>query len=127
MSVFLRMQQWAGFLVVCGALGVTGCSSARPPEGAVAQANLALQQATESKAAAHAPSELRVAQEKTMAAQRAMADEEYEDARRLAEQAVVDAHLAQARANAKVAQDDSQEVRSTITALESEASRSTVP
>jgi hypothetical protein len=121
------VQQWLSFAALCGVLGVTGCSSARPPEAAVAQANLAVQQATESKAAAYATSEFRVAQEKAMAAQRAMAEEEYELARRLAEQAVIDAQLAQARANAAVAQKNAQEARATISTLQNDASPSVAP
>jgi len=93
----------------------------------VAQAELAVRQAAESKAPVYAPSELRAAQEKAMGAQRAMSAEEYDEARRLAEQAVVDARLAQARANAADAQKNAQEVRSTISALRSEATRPVAP
>jgi len=127
MSFSPRVRQWFGFSVLCGALGVTGCSAARPPEAAVAQAELAVRQAAESKAPVYAPSELRAAQEKAMGAQRAMSAEEYDEARRLAEQAVIDARLAQARANAADAQKNAQEVRSTISALQSEANRPTAP
>jgi len=127
MSSFPRIQQWLGFSVLCGVLGVTGCSSARPPEAAVAQADLAVRQATESKAPIYAPSEFRVAQEKTLGAQRAMSEDEYDEARRLAEQAVIDAQLAQARANAADAQKNTQEVRSSTSALQSEANRPTAP
>ena len=116
-----RMQQWFGVAALCGVLGITGCSTARPPEAAMAQADLAVRQAAESKAPVYAPSEFRAAQEKAMGAQRALAAEEYERARRLAEQAVIDAQLAQARANAAEAQKNAQEIRATITALESEA------
>jgi regulator of replication initiation timing len=127
MSVSGRIQQWFSFAALCGVLGVTGCSAARPPVAQIAQADLAVRQATESKAATHASSEFRVAQEKMVEANRAMAAEEYELARRLAEQAVIDAQLAQARANAAEAQKNVQEVRSMITALQSEAERTTTP
>ena len=127
MHFFPRVQQWLGFSVVCGVLGVTGCSSARPPEAAVAQAELAVRQAAESKAPVYAPGELRIAQEKSMGAQRALSAEEYDQARRLAEQAVTDAQLAQARANAMEAQKNTQEVHKTINALQSEANRPTAP
>ena len=126
MSFFPRIQQWLSFSVLCGALGITGCS-AHPPEAAVAQADLALRQATESKAPIYAPSEFRAAQEKTLGAQRAMSEGEYDEARRLAEQAVIDAQLAQARANAADAQKNAQEVRSSTSALQSEANRPTTP
>ena len=122
-----RVSQWLSISVVCGVLGVTGCSSARPPEAAVAQAELAVRQAAESKAPEYAPSEFRSAQEKTLGAQRAMSDEEYDQARRLAEQAITDAQLAQARANAAAAQKNSEEARKTIDALRNEANRPTSP
>jgi hypothetical protein len=62
-----------------------------------------------------------------MSAQSAMADEDYEDARRLAEQAIIDAQLAQAKANAFEAQQNAAEIRKTIDALRSEAARPTAP
>ncbi len=122
-----HVPPWLSFSLVCGVLGATGCSSARPPEAAVAQAELAVRQAAESKAPVYAPTELRVAQEKSQGAQRALSAEEYDQARRLAEQAVTDAQLAQARANAAEAQKNTEEVRKTINALRSEANRPTAP
>jgi len=127
MSFSPRIPQWFGYLLVGGVLGVAGCSAARPPEADVAQAELAVRQAAESKAPVYAPSEFRVAQEKTLGAQRAMSAEEYTLARRLAEQAVTDAQLAQARAGAADAQKNTEEVRKTMNALQSEANRPTAP
>lgn len=122
-----RIPQWLRLSLVCGVLGVTGCSAARPPEAQVAQAELAVRQAAESKAPVYAATEFRVAQEKAQGAQRAMSAEEYDQARRLAEQAVTDAQLAQARANAAEARKNTEEVRTTMDALRSEANRPTAP
>lgn len=127
MSFSSRVSQWLGFSLVCGALGMTGCSAARPPEAEIAQAELAVRQAAESKAPVYAPGEFRAAQDKALEAQRAMSEEEYVQARRLAEQAVIDAQLAQARANAADAQKNTEEVRKTMSALQSEANRPTTP
>jgi hypothetical protein len=88
---------------------------------------LAIRQAAESKAPVYAPTEFRIAQEKAQAAQRALSEEEYDLARRLAEQAVVDARTAQARAEAAEAQKNTEEVRRTMNALQSEANRPTAP
>lgn len=121
------VPQWLRFSLVCGVLGVAGCSAARPPEAAVGQAELAVRLAAESKAPVYAPSEFRIAQEKTLGAQHAMSAEEYDHARRLAEQAVIDAQLAQARAGAAEAQKNVEEVRRTMNALQSEASRPIIP
>jgi predicted S18 family serine protease len=127
MSVIPVVPHWLRLSVVCGVLGVTGCSAARPPEAQVAQAELAVRQAAESKAPVYAPTEFRVAQEKSQGAQRAMSADSYDLARRLAEQAVIDAQLAQARANAAEAQKNTEETRRTINALRSEANRPTAP
>ena len=127
MHFFPRFQRWLSFAVACGVLGVTGCSTTHPPEAAVGQAQLAVRQAAESKAPVYAPTEFRLAQEKSQGAQRALAAEEYDQARRLAEQAVTDAQLAQARANAAEAQKNAEETRKTIDALRSEANRPTAP
>jgi hypothetical protein len=127
MRVSSRTQGWFSVSVICALLGLTGCSAGRPPEAAVAQADLAVRQAAESKAPLYAPSEFRIAQEKAQGAQRAMSEEEYDLARRLAEQAVTDAQLAQARAGAADAQRNTEEVRRTMNALKSEANRPTTP
>jgi hypothetical protein len=127
MSFSIYLPQWLRFSLICGVLGVTGCSAARPPEAAVGQAELAVQLAAESKAPVYAPSEFRIAQEKSLGAQHAMSEEEYDQARRLAEQAVTDAQLAQARAGAAEAQKNVEEVRRTMNALQSEASRPITP
>ena len=127
MDLYSSLPRWLGIPLVCSVLGVVGCSSARPPVAPVAQAELAVTQAEQNKAAVHDPTDLRVAREKMTGAQSAIADEDYEDARRLAEQAIVDAQLAQAKANATEAQQNAAEVRKTIDALRSEAVRPTLP
>jgi len=127
MSFSPRIPQWLRFSLVCGVIGVNGCSAARPPEAAVGQAELAVKQAAESKAPLYAPSEFRIAQEKSLGAQRAMTAEDYDHARRLAEQAITDAQLAQARAGAAEAQKNTEEVRKTMNALQSEATRPMTP
>ena len=119
------VQQWVSVSVAGVFLGLAGCSSARPPEADIAQAELAVRQASESKAPAYAPDEFRVAQEKALGAQHAVSEEKYTRARRLAEQAVTDAQLAQARAGAVEAQKNKEEVRKTMNALQSEANRPT--
>jgi len=127
MSFSLRVQRWFATSLLCGVLGIVGCSAARPPEAEVAQAELAVRQAADSKAPLYAPGEFRVAQEKALGAQRALSAENYEQARRLAEQAVTDAQLAQARAGAADARKTTEEVRRTMNALQSEANRPTTP
>lgn len=118
-------RRWVSTSLICSVLAIAGCSSARPPVAPIAQAELAVRQAEESKASLHAPSELRVAREKLMGAQQAVAEDEYEDARRLAEQAIVDAQLAQEKAEAIEESQNAHEVRETTDALRREAQRPT--
>jgi hypothetical protein len=66
---------------------------------------------------------LRLAQEKLDGARAAMAEEHHERARRLAEQALVDAQLAEARAEAESARHTAGELRRSIEALRVEAAR----
>lgn len=124
-SKHTTLRQWIGVPLVCGALGAGGCSAAQPPTetAAVAQAELATRQATESKAAQYAPVELRLAQEKLNGARAAMAEEHHERARRLAEQALVDAQLAESRAESESARQTAGELRRSIEALRVEAER----
>lgn len=121
------LQRWLSVPIICSIVTVTGCSAARPPVAQVAQAELAVAQASQSKAPVYAPTDLRIAREKMVNAQHAMVVDDYADARRLAEQAVIDAQLAQAKANASEAQHTAEEVRKTIDTLRSEATRPTLP
>ena len=124
---YSSFQRWLGVPVICSVVAIAGCSAARPPVAQVAQAELAVSQAAQSKAPVYAPADLRIAREKMVSAQRAMAVDDHVEARRLAEQAVIDAQLAQAKANASEAQPNAEEVRKTITTLRSEAYRTTLP
>jgi hypothetical protein len=127
MELYSSLPRWLGVPLVCSVLGVTGCSAARPPVAQVAQAELAVSQAAQSKAPVYAPADLRIAREKLASAQHEMVIDDYDDARRLAEQAVIDAQLAQAKANASEAQYNAEEVRKTIATLRSEATRAPLP
>ena len=121
------LRTWIGIPLSCATFGLLGCSTARPPTAAMAQADLAVRQANDSKAPTYAPDELRSAREKLLSAQQAVNADEYERARRLAEQATVDAQLAQAKGAAGDAQHDVTELRRTIDALSAEATRPAVP
>lgn len=113
----------AGALLVFSALGLGACSSMPPPEGAMSQAELAVQEAGSSRAPELAATELNQARTKLDAAKRAMDAERYLEARRLAEKALVDAQLAEARAEAEADKRTAQELRKSIEALQQEAGR----
>jgi hypothetical protein len=88
-------------VAVLGALGA--CAGVPPPTDAISQAELALQQAETAQAAVHAPGDLLRAREQLESAQAAMRNEEYDNARRLAEQSTADAQVAIAKSRAAVA------------------------
>lgn len=91
---------------------LAGCSGVPVPKEQLAVSQAAVNEATRSGAPEHAPAELRSAREKLDRARQAVKDHEYERARQFAEQAEVDARLAQAKAGserARVAADQVQE------------------
>jgi hypothetical protein len=85
-----------------------------------------VQQADKSKASAYAPRELGLAREKFDRAKRAMDVEHYEEARRFAEQALVDAQLAETKAEADSAEQTARELRKAIESLRDEAQRASL-
>lgn len=120
---WIKCREPIGITLICGALGLGGCSAAQPPTATVAQAELAVQQAGQSKAPEYASGELSTARQKFDSAKRAMEAERYEEARRLAEQALVDAQLAETKADAENAKQAAQELRKAIESLRAEAER----
>jgi hypothetical protein len=113
-------------LLLCGALGVSACAPAQPPTMALSQAEAAVEQARESKASLYAPTELRLARENLDSARLALNAGEYERARRLAEQALADARIAEARAETENLRQTARDLRLTITTLRDEAARASV-
>ena len=101
----------------------TGCSTVDPPKAQIAAADLAIQDATKSRAPEFAPLELRMARDKLDAAQRAMNKEEYSHARRLAEEALVDAELAEAKASSEAARKAASDLQQSLETLRREAER----
>lgn len=100
------------------------CRSAGPvPTTQMAQARTSVQQAEEAGARDYAGLDYRRAQQKLEEAEAALADRRHDRARRLAEQAAVDAELAAVRARSAKTQEAVEELRESIRALEQEASR----
>ena len=107
-------------------IGLAGCASA-PPTVAISNAEIAIRKADTVGAAQHAPLELHVAREKLDSASQALEEGESEVARRLAEQALVDAELAEAKTRAAKARQNANEVAKTVDALRGEASPEPIP
>jgi Domain of unknown function (DUF4398) len=104
-------------------LALGACSSVPAPEQQLANADTAVREAEEANAASEAPAPLRRAQDKLTQARAAMQAEEYVDARRLAEQAAVDAELAEVQARSTVAEENVEELRKSIELLRQEATQ----
>lgn len=109
--------------LACGLL-LSACGvSSPPPAGAIAQAELAVTQATSNGAEELAPASLRLAREKLVAAKQATASQDYLAAERLAEQAQVDAQAAEAHAMMQKAKHDDADMRASIDTLRQELVR----
>jgi predicted lipid-binding transport protein (Tim44 family) len=101
-NVKRRTQSLFGAAVILGT--VAGCGGAPAPVAEMSAAQTAVTGAEEADAAKYAPSDLDRARDKLIRAQAAMQEEENEEARRLAEEALVDARAAEAKARAEAAQ-----------------------
>jgi hypothetical protein len=110
-------------LVLLLATGLGACASVPPPESQMGKADLALRKAEQADAAHFAPLEMRTARTKLEAARAAMRDDRNLEARRLAEQAKLDAILAEATAQTAQRQEATDTIRADIEALRAEAER----
>jgi hypothetical protein len=110
-------------LVLLLATGLGACASVPPPESQMGKADLALRKAEQADAAHFAPLEMRTARTKLEAARAAMREDQNLEARRLAEQAKLDAILAAAMAQTAQRQEATDTIRADIEALRAEAER----
>ena len=100
------------------ALFCLGCARTTPPDPSIEAARSAIGEATRNEAAQYAPSELSKAQQKLSLAEQATRDDHTTIARRLGEQATVDARYAQVRAQAEKAQSAAIETRDTTETIQ---------
>jgi FtsZ-interacting cell division protein YlmF len=100
--------------LVLASILLAACSSVPPPQEQLAAADLAVREADEAEAGAHAAAPLRKARDKLEQARAALEAEEHLAARRLAEQALVDAQRAEAEARAAVAGQSFEEMQRSI-------------
>ncbi|PIO89093.1 MAG: hypothetical protein COS82_07325 [Zetaproteobacteria bacterium CG06_land_8_20_14_3_00_59_53] len=110
------------------AIFVAGCASTPttpPPTEQMAVSRTALNTAIDSGANEYAPMQIKSSMEKMEAAKQAMDKKDYALARQLAEQAQVDAKLAETTARAAKAQKAADEVRESNRVLRHEIDRKT--
>ena len=106
-------------VAVCGAFLLAGCASTPEPTAEMQAAQQAIADAERAEATQHAAGELSQARTKLASANTAVQDKEMDEAKRLAEQARVDAELASARTAAVKAKAVNEEMkRSTQTLME---------
>lgn len=110
-------------LILGGQLVLAGCASIPPPHDQMGRTESALGSADEAGAREYAPLELRDAQKKYENAKVAMDQEDYLGARRLAEEAEVDATLAEVTARSAKARKSAEEIRESIRLLREEINR----
>jgi primase-polymerase (primpol)-like protein len=119
--------------VVAGGIGLlfaVGCGSsmemtAQTSGEKIFQADKAFAVANDGNASKNAPDDLAVAQRKLAAAKDAFAKQNYDEAARLAEQAVVDADYALARAKTRQNMDIAEGIKKETNSLRQEIERTT--
>ncbi|HEX6112018.1 MAG TPA: DUF4398 domain-containing protein [Geminicoccaceae bacterium] len=117
---------WRGMVIAAGvSVGLAACASDPAPEAELAAAEVAVDEAEEANAPAQAPGPYELARDKLERAREAMEDGENLEARRLAEQALVDAQLAEAEARSEVARQNAAALRASIETLQDEIARAT--
>lgn len=112
-------------LAVASLAILSACASTPPPNEQMAVARASVERAT-GPAAAEAPIEMAAARDKLNRANAAFAAKEYEQARRLAEEAEADATLAEARSRSARSARALNEVRDGIRMLREEIARQPV-
>lgn len=110
-------------LLLAGQLALTGCSSVPPPNAEMAVARTAVNNAVSAGGTENAPVEMRSAQDKFNDAEKAMTAKEYKTARYLAEEAAVDAQLAERKSRAVKTQSAVDDAKRGIDVLRQEMQR----
>jgi hypothetical protein len=110
---------------VATALGLAACASTPIPNEKIAVAKASVQSAEQSGAPELAPVEMAAARDKLARAEKAATDREAQPATQLAEQADVDARLAEATAQQQRSHKAAMEFDASMQALRSESMRST--
>lgn len=122
MATAFKKKIWimcALMLFVTLAVGCAGVA----PVGKMAKLDSQIASARKAEAIVYAPLELRFAEDKYKMAQTAIQNEEFEKANLLADEALLDAKLAQEKALSAQAEKEAQKMRASIEALRSELQR----
>ena len=114
-------------IAIALALTAAGCATTPIPNERIAVAKASVQRAEQSGAPELAPVEMATARDKLSRAEKAAADRDAQPATELAEQANVDAQLAEATAQEKKSHKAATEFDASLQALRQESLRSSQP
>ncbi len=125
MILFNRMLESKIIVVLYLGIGLalTSCASTKPPLQELAQTEAVINQADQVGAEEYAPLEIRQARKKLQRARELEAEEKYDEAKRIAVRAEVDAELAEAKALSEKAQNAVHQLRESIRILKEEIER----
>ncbi len=122
-----KTQSWQSLftipLMAASVLGLGACASNPPPVAEMAVSTAAVTQAANAGAAEFAPAELSAARDKLARANVAISAKDHEAARWLADEALVDARLAEAKAEANRARKSAEALQTSTRVLREEMSR----
>jgi hypothetical protein len=121
-----RLTRGATACVAIG-VGLAACASTPVPNEKIAVAKASVQRAEQSGAPELAPVEMAAARDKLARAEKAAADRDAQPATQLAEQANVDARLAEATAQQQRSHKAATEFDASMQALSNESMRNTQP
>lgn len=107
------------------ALGAAGCASTPIPNEKIAVARASVQRAEQAGAVEYAPVQMQAARDKLARAEKAIADRDAQPATQLAEQANVDAQLAEATAQENHSHKAAAELDASLESLRQEANKNT--
>ncbi len=117
------IRMFLAMVTALGLLFLAACASTPPPSDKLANVGMAIQRARESEAQKYAPLELKLAVEKYEKAKDAVEEEEYDRARRLADEALIDAQLAESKAKAEKQKKIAQDMQESVETLREELKR----
>lgn len=112
-------------IVLCFvATAIAGCASKGvPPLKNISDAEMAIKMAKENSASVNAPLDIRIAEEKLQKARDIAKKEDYIAARRLADEALMDAKVAEIKSQAQKVKNMENELKESIETLQNEVDR----
>jgi len=115
------VKKMASYGLILSSLCLTiSCASSKPPTEQVARTEAAINQANQVGAQDYAPLQLRNARKKLTQAKSLIQHKKYDEAKRMAERAKVDAELAEETSLSKKAQDAVKQLKESIKILKQE-------